>query len=180
MRRFRFPATRCGNRWVAIICRVLVAVGGLAGSATADTKIVAITGQSVPGTGGGTYTSLFDPVLNGNGQVAFAGSATGTTNGSSFGVFRGDGTTLAAIVRDKQAAPGAGGGTFNAAFSTFLSLSDAGQVGFIDNFTGATDGSRESVSHVSQFPAPYTCACAHGGADCCHCAEWDSNLQPSS
>ena len=53
----------------------------MAAAAQAETKTLAITGQSALGAGGGTFQHLFDPVLNTSGQAAFHALLTGTADG---------------------------------------------------------------------------------------------------
>ncbi len=99
---------------------------------------IARAGQSAPGSGGGTFSSLFSPVLNASGQTAFLSNITGGTN--TQGVFRSDsGSALTAIVRLGQSAPGTGGGTFSNLFSPVLNAS--GQTAFFSFITGGSNTS---------------------------------------
>jgi len=92
--------------------------------------------QSAPGAGGGTFSGLSsNPVLNASGQTAFSASITGGSN--TQGIFRSSsGSTLTAIARLGQSAPGAGGGTFSSLSSPVLN--DGGQTAFRSSITGGT------------------------------------------
>jgi len=126
---------------VALAAALLLA----AGAAKAETETIALTGDSAPGTGGGTFWLYFsNPALNASGQAAFQATLTGTTDGSFYGIFRGDGSTTTAIARDKWSAPGAGGGRFEG-FLSDPALNASGQVAFQPWLTGTTDGSSEGI-----------------------------------
>jgi len=110
----------------------LAAVTGFAvgGSASADSRVLAFTGQAAPG--GGTYTGTgFDTYnVNNAGQVATFWSVTGNN-----GFFRLDGVGDVAVARGSDPAPG--GGTYTT-FWTFLTENSGGQVAFAaDVSTGA-------------------------------------------
>ena len=86
-------------------------------------------GDPAPDTGGGVYGMLFaqSPGVSEAGEVAFTADIMGGS--PSGGVFRTDGTTDRLIAGADQAAPGTGGGTFMAMFST-PAINAAGQVAF--------------------------------------------------
>jgi hypothetical protein len=94
------------------------------GDETTITQI-AREGQTAPD-GNGAFSRFFSPTLNSVGQVAVRGSLTGASGGGSSGIFRGDGFSLAQIVRNGQSMPG-GSGTFNSVDDIF-ELNDSGQV----------------------------------------------------
>jgi len=73
-------------------------------------QTVALQGQAAPGAGGAVFEFLHAPILNASGQVAFISALSGA--GITQGVFRSDGGSVAAMVLQGQAAPGAGAGTF--------------------------------------------------------------------
>jgi hypothetical protein len=132
----------------------------------AGTVTIALKGQSAPGTGGGTFLYFGSPTLNAAGQVAFHAGLTGTSDGSSEGHFRGDGTTTAAIARGKWAAPGTGGGTF-ASFGD-SALNASGQAAFSASLTGTTDGSTNGMfrgdgTTISAFAREKSAAPGTGG-----------------
>lgn len=72
------------------------------------THTIAIALDGTPAPTGGTFLFFSSPVIDKDGQVAFFA---GTTGGSAdFGIYRGDGDTIATIFAANQTAPG--GGTF--------------------------------------------------------------------
>ncbi len=96
---------------------------------------IALQGQSATGSGGGSFSDFFDPVLNNNGQTAFSASIAGGTTTS--GIYRSaSGGTLTAIALRGQSLPGTSGGTFN--FSNNLVLNDSGQTAFEANIRGGS------------------------------------------
>jgi len=98
---------------------------------------IALAGQSAPGSGGGTFSSLSTPVLNASGQAAFVSSIAGGGNGQ--GIFRSDsGSALTAIARLGQSAPDTGGGTFSLFNSP--ALNDGGLVAFRALINGSANG----------------------------------------
>ena len=114
-------------------CRLL----GLAGApflpATAP-RILAQLGHRYPyapdGNGVFRNSGLTVGALNDAGQVVFAAQLVGTSNGSTdnSGLFRGDGATLAQIVRTGQNLPAGASGTFYLLGSP--ALNSAGEVAF--------------------------------------------------
>ncbi|HSZ54065.1 MAG TPA: choice-of-anchor tandem repeat NxxGxxAF-containing protein [Tepidisphaeraceae bacterium] len=101
---------------------------------------IARQNQSAPGAGGGTFNAFSGPLINDLGSVAFAASLSATTDGSAAGIFAGSGATPSAIARDKQSAPGAGGGAFTSALDP-LAINFNGQVLFSAGLGGTSDGS---------------------------------------
>ncbi len=110
-----------------------------------------VRNQQVLPAGGGTVSSLTfletPQYLNDAGQTAMVLHLTNASDNAASGVFRGDGTTLTAIARNHQAAPGPGGGTFDVVFGqlggidTDPIMNSSGQVAFIAQITGSTNGS---------------------------------------
>ena len=98
---------------------------------------IALLGQSATGAGGGTFSSLGNPVLNDAGQTAFRAAITGGT--STSGIYRSSGGALTAIALQGQSATGAGAGTFSD-FS-HLEMNNAGQTAFEANITGGSSSS---------------------------------------
>jgi hypothetical protein len=122
---------------------------GLAGAAEAATlRVIALTGQEAPGTGGllfsgpgsfpelDIYPGFSSPSLNDAGEVAFSAnlSGAGVTAQTNTGVF----TSGALVAREGDVAPGTGGSVFSAwPFSVLPMLNNAGEVAFRSNFAGA-------------------------------------------
>jgi hypothetical protein len=75
---------------------------------TDGTETVAIARDDIGAPTGGSFTSLFNPVINDRGEVAFGAEMSG--GAAQFGVFRGDGGNLVPVFVANQIAPG--GGTF--------------------------------------------------------------------
>ncbi len=96
-----------------------------------------------PGTGGGTFLSFGYPVLNASGQAAFFAPLRDTSDGSTCGIFRGDGSTTVAIAREKWVAPGTGGGTFLSFGHPALNAS--GQAAFLADLTGTVGGTADNA-----------------------------------
>jgi hypothetical protein len=99
--------------------------------------LVARDGDAAPGAAAGVnFTGLFDPALNGSGQIAFLCTLTGPGHGSTpnEGIFRSTNGTVTMVARDGQIAPSAGG----AAFDTFglPQLNDSGQTAFVASLLG--------------------------------------------
>ena len=104
--------------------------------AWAGTEVLAISGQSAPGTGaGGTFSSFALPLLTHAGQAAFLAEVSGSK--SSIGLFRksADGKPTPFAVQG-QSATGAGAGTFSDFLS--LDLNNAGEAAFVADITGGT------------------------------------------
>ena len=124
---------------LALVAAMLLA----AAAAQAETKTIALTGQSAPGTGGGTFSVLYAPTLNASGQAAFFSFLTGTSDGSTYSIFLGSGGGPTAIAREKWSAPGTGGGTFYQ--FGFPSLNASGQAAFLASLTGTSDDSDQGI-----------------------------------
>jgi len=88
--------------------------------ANAQLRVVAVTGETAPGTGG-VFDSFDRPVLNNLGQVAMAASF---DDGEAIGIWsEGDGVgQLRKVALAGELAPGAGGATFEVFLDTFKSL----------------------------------------------------------
>ena len=104
--------------------------------------------QSAPGTGGGIFSVFVNSAdnINNLGQLAFRANLANTIDGSTEGLFRGDGNSLVSIVRDQQVLP-AGGGTVTG-FSQFTTpeyLNDAGQTPLILHLANAADNAASGV-----------------------------------
>lgn len=122
-----FLRVRCSLSSIAMIV-----AGWLAATATANTQIVAVTGDAAPD-GNGVFSSSFGhPALNDAGQVAFTSILDNTSGGFSDyrGVFRGNGVSLTQIVRTGDPVPDA-----NGTFWTYSNpaLNESGQVGFFSS-----------------------------------------------
>jgi hypothetical protein len=127
------------NSFAATAALALLGIGTVlppGALAQGRTDTIALPGQAAPGVGGGTFSSLFTPVINASGQTAFGAEITGGSN--TDGIFRSNnGAPLTAIGRRGQTAPGAGGGTFASLFSRVLN--DSGQTAFYADITGGTN-----------------------------------------
>jgi hypothetical protein len=96
---------------------------------------VALIGDVAPGTGGGTFTSVGDPALNAEGDLAFSAGVLGGTGGGGGALFFHSGGLLSVIATTQQMAPGTSG--FYAAFGPNVSMNDSGEVAFHGNVSGA-------------------------------------------
>jgi hypothetical protein len=119
------------------------------GDGTANIAI-ARQGQAAPGTGAGTFNSFSSPLINDLGTVVFASSLLGTADGSTEGIFAGSGATPTVIVREKQAAPGGGGGAFNSSMN-LLALNANGQLLFLAGLAGTSDSSTTGLFRGNGF-----------------------------
>jgi hypothetical protein len=111
---------------------------------------IARTGQTSPGSGGGTFSGFgFGLALNDLGQVAFQSNLAGASDAANSALYRGDGISTVVIARDKQSAPGAGGGSFSGngffGFGSPIAMSASGQVAFQVNLSGTSDGSTSGI-----------------------------------
>jgi hypothetical protein len=109
---------------------------------------IARRGQAAPGAGGGTFSGFNidgdGPSINDTGQVAFRGYLVGRSDGSTSGIFRGDGSSITPIARERQSLLD-GTGAFISGFpnSTVASISkvnNAGQVAFNADTAGGING----------------------------------------
>ena len=117
-----------------------------AGVFRVDTSsITTIARQSQPAPGhGGIFSNIsldFYSQINNSGQVAFFSNVSGTSDGSTSGIFRGDGHSLVQLVNNKTPAPGPGGGTVSP--QADFTFNDAGQVVYDASLSGTSDGSAE-------------------------------------
>ena len=110
--------------------------------------------QAAPGIGGGNFNNFLNGALsmNATGHVAFQPPLVNTIDGSTAGIFRGDGNSVVPIVRDLQTIPGGAGETFAALpFGTSLHLfyysriNDAGQVAFLSEVMNSPTGSLSGI-----------------------------------
>jgi hypothetical protein len=108
-------------------------------------KQIARAGQLAPG-GNGSFAVLGLFVLNDLGHVAFTSSLTGTAGGASddFGLYRGDGETLAQIVRKGDPIPN-DGATFNGIGFGSLASNAAGQTAFLAELSGTSDDANAGI-----------------------------------
>jgi hypothetical protein len=100
------PTARAANDHGSIAYRALVS-GATATQGifrTDGTQTVAIVRDDNDAPTGGRFTSLFDPVINDRGQVAFGVVMTGGP--ADFGIFRGEGGELTPVFLANQIAPG--------------------------------------------------------------------------
>jgi hypothetical protein len=125
-------------------------------------NFTAIARDKLSAPGGGAYLALGAPQINSSGQVMFFSTLAGTADGSTTGIFRSDGVTPTLLARDKQTAPGPGGGTFNTlTLTTPPAFNDLGQTAFSASVVGGTntqgvfrsDGTAIAIARGVQ-PAP--------------------------
>jgi len=110
--------------------------GGLFLASGKTRSAIALTGDTAPGTGGGTYIGGFtSPSINSSGDVAFESSVTGGS--ADEGIFVVSGGAHSAIALTGQIAPGTGGGTYSG-FETSTSINDSGDVAFYADVTGGS------------------------------------------
>ena len=91
--------------------------------------LVALRGDTAPGTGGGTYFSFVFPRINASGDVVFSATFTGGS-----GVFLAAGGALTAILDLADSVPGQPGATFFAVGS--VSVTASGHVAFTARYSG--------------------------------------------
>src|SRR5206468_3820509 len=91
--------------------------------------------------GGGTFSGPGPNISIGSGgQVAFSSNLNPGPDGANYGIYRGDGVSLDVIARDKQAAPGGGGGTFQGISLGSPSINSSGTVAFGAFIVGTAGG----------------------------------------
>jgi hypothetical protein len=102
---------------------------------------VVLTGQSVPGVSGATYSWLDQPAINAAGQVAFfanlQGAGISVTNNTA--IFVGSPGAFGIAAQSGSPVPGLGDGSYFSSFTALLSappLNAQGQVAFIANLKG--------------------------------------------
>ena len=135
---------------------------------------VALSGDTAPETGGGTYASFNSVSINASGDVAFTAAVTGGT--AAYGVFVDSGGTDTALAVSGDTAPGTGGGTYSVLSD--CAMNDSGNVMFDAQVTGGTgtdgvfldSGGTDTAVGVAGDPAPGTgggtycsVACFNGG-----------------
>jgi len=100
--------------------------------------LVALSGQTAPGTGGGRFASIFPPAMNGKGSIAFAATLSGSNPYTIIGgLFVYSAGTITPIGLVGQQAPGTNGGLF-LSFGFYLppAINDRGDVAFYATVTG--------------------------------------------
>ena len=112
-----------------------VSSGIFRGTTGADTA-VALSGDTAPGTGGGTYSTFFSFfTINDSGDVAFVANVTGGS--TTQGIFVDSGGVDAAVTLAGDAAPGTGGGTYST-FGSLPGINASGDVAFLGNVSGGS------------------------------------------
>lgn len=106
----------------------------------APDRVIALVGETAPGTGGGTYQSISSSsyAIDPSGDVVFWATVTGGT--VSHGLFMDSGGVDSAVALPNDPAPGTGGGTYLSISSNHPGISDAGEVVFSASVTGGTTG----------------------------------------
>jgi len=112
-------------------------VGIFSGGGGNGLQLIARDGDNVPGMPIGiTFSLLGEPILNGAGEIAFAGSFDGAGDNDR-GIFRrGGGNGLELVVREGDAAGMPIGANLSGFNSFSLSLNGAGEIAFIGFLTG--------------------------------------------
>jgi len=110
------------------------------GTGVAPAVEMAAEGQIAPD-GDGSFVGFYAFALNNNGQIAFRGQVEKADPCCDFysGLFLTDGTTLAQIVREGQAAPD-GNGVFGELGFDRFPMNQSGQVAFLAQFTHTANG----------------------------------------
>lgn len=123
---------------VAVLVLLVVdSIAVLAWAAHGSARVIAVTGDPVPG-GGGSLSFIDHPMLNDLGQVAFVGwTGVGLGGQGAPGIYLGESAGLTRIAIPGQAAPD-GNGVFRS-FSN-LRLNAAGQVAFSAILNGTSGG----------------------------------------
>jgi hypothetical protein len=101
-------------------------------------EIVALVGDSAPGTGMGVFSELSfaaAPAINASRKVFFYGKVTGGT--APHGLFLDDGVTQSPVALPGQPAPGTGGANFAFFSLSRLTANDSGAVGFESTLNSA-------------------------------------------
>lgn len=96
---------------------------------------IAVVGDLAPDSGGATFSSFGDPVINASGFVAFSAFLSGGT--ASYGLFSYFAGTITTIATSQSTAPGTSGGLYTA-FSTKIAINDASEVAFVANVSGGS------------------------------------------
>ena len=128
------------NAFLILIASVLLCA---VGSASADTTVLAYTGQAVP-EGNGVYSTFTEPALNAFGQLGFRSDLAGTSGGTvdDRAIYRAGATGATLICRENWWTPDANGRFF--ALST-PALNNANQLAFRGDATGTVLGAFDSV-----------------------------------
>ena len=106
--------------------------------------VIARRGDPTPGGNGRLLDIDNDFAFNDLGQVLFESTITGAQNGSSAGIFRGDGGALTPIARLNDPAPG-GPGVFSKFLNTTLALNGQGQAVFQASIHGGSTQDTEGL-----------------------------------
>lgn len=111
---------------------------GLFQGAPGKIRLVAQTGDAAPGTKKLAFREIYDPAMNGSGQVAFQALLTGSgvTTANDMGVWAGTRGNLRLIAREGDAAPGTSKGVTFAAFVSMPQINALGQVSVLARLTG--------------------------------------------
>jgi len=135
-------------KWFGSLVILLICFCGMPHKAIAGTDTIALSGDSAPDANGSFlllgYPSLnILPSLNVDGRVSFWAMLDSTLGGFSddSGIFIGDGSPIAQIVREGQAAPD-GNGAY-AGFSIPV-INNADQVAFLSLLSGTSGGNTDN------------------------------------
>lgn len=127
----------------AVLFRAAILVGivdrGLFRASESATVPVLRSGEPAPGTGGATFTSFRDPVINSKGDFVFAASLSGGSSG--WGIFRSRQDGVEAVVLAGDAVPGTGGGRFGSIPWGQPAFDDSGAVVFRADLVDGTSSS---------------------------------------
>jgi hypothetical protein len=150
-----------------LVLLMILATPGLS-SATVRTNltIVAINGQTAPGTSGATFSAFSTPcVINNQSQVAFK-ARLNWVNGSidpsnDDGIWTGTPGQLQLVAREKDPVPGTEPGTTVASFST-LRLANDGFIAFAATLQGPSIGDTNDTCFMAGYPGAITLVAREG------------------
>lgn len=115
------------------------------GSAAGGLTLAAREGHAAPGTGGASFLTLSQPLLDSSGQIAFFGllQGSGVTGTNNIGLWVGAPSGVSLAARTGDAAPGFGGAVFD--YVSESALIAAGQVSFYGSVAtgGAINGGND-------------------------------------
>src|SRR5688572_25363737 len=146
--RFCFDARGVARRCRVIVMLTAAVLGSSHVAHGAATDVIVVTGQPAPN-GVGTI-SFFPalPVLNDAGQVAFRAFVQTAPGATDAALFRATPSFIQQIARLGDAAPG-GNGTFDELYWNWPAFNNAGQIGFGARIAGASSGTTEYGSYIT-------------------------------
>lgn len=91
---------------------------------------IAVAGDLAPDSGGATFSTFGEPVINNSNFVAFSASLSGGT--ATWGLYSYFGGSITTIATNQTIAPGTAGGNYTA-FGSQIAINDAAEVAFVAN-----------------------------------------------